>query len=390
MSTSKKIRITYRRVGISLYTKRSSNGILIKNKLVQINVKRVFLASLILSMMLLLSLIVSIYAPYEGAGESLYYGLVIGYGIINISFVLFLVQRLSTSNYYFSSYIIHGYWVLFLCFSLGISILNINNYKSIVAFCIMLLTLSMVPLFANAEAMVYFVIQIVSIYVVKMTTWIEIRQVLSLFLFVCILFGYSRYMFGQFVLMERMKGKMQSIKKSAEEDPLTRLLNRRGFEKKLELILPNCIQNRSRISLLIIDIDNFKKYNDAYGHPAGDRCIHWVANMIRKTAKRQNDIAARFGGEEFVVFTYGTKEIDVLSLADKIRNNIEELQIKNISTGSCVTVSVGVASLIPRDLNCINDLYSEADKSLYQAKKRGRNLVVYGEKVFGKRAMKAE
>lgn len=363
---------------------------LIKSKLVQNNVKRVFLASLILSLMLLLSFICSIYAPYEGAGESLYYGLVIGYGIINISFVLFLFQRLYTSNYYFSTLIIHGYWALFLCFALGISILNIINYKSIVALCIVLLILSLFPLLSNVEAILYFVLQIASIYIVKMTTWIETRQVLSLIFFICILFGFSRYMFGQFIMMERMKGKMQSIKKSAEEDPLTRLLNRRGFEKRLERILPNCIQNRNRISLLIIDIDNFKKYNDAYGHPAGDRCIHWVANVIRKTANRKNDIAARFGGEEFVVFTYGSKEIDVLSLADKIRNNIEELQIKNVSTGSCVTVSVGVASLIPSDHNCINDLYNEADKSMYEAKKRGRNLVVYGEKVFGKRAMKAE
>ena len=378
------------RVGISLYVKRRNNGIVLRNKLVQNNLKRVLLVSSILSVVLLLSLVFSLAKPYEGDGDTLYYGFMVGYGIININFVLFLLNRLYTKNYYFANLIVHGYWGLFVCFSSGISILNINNYKSIISLCIMLMLLNMIPLLPLSEGLVYLFFQIISIYVVRAFTSLEIRQILSLLFYIFILFALSRYVFGQFVLIERMKGRIQSVKRSAEEDPLTRLLNRRGFEKKLELIIPNCIQDKKRISLLIIDIDNFKKYNDTYGHPAGDKCIHLVANVIRKTAKRQNDIAARFGGEEFVVFSYGSKEVDILSLADKIRTNIEDLQIKNVSMGSYVTVSIGVASLIPKDFNCINDLYSEADKSLYQAKKKGRNLVAYGEKVFGKRAKRAE
>ena len=316
------------RVGISLCAKRISYGVVLSKKLVQKNLKRVFLVSLILSFVLLVSLVYSIYEPYVGTGESLYYGLSIGYGIINISFSIFLMNRLYKRNYYFSTIIIHSYWVLFVCFCLGISILNVNNYKSIISLCIMLMTLSLAPLFSFGEALVYLFLQMVSIYVVRVCTWLEIRQVLSLILYVSVLFGFSRHMFGQYIMIERMKGKFQSVKKSSEEDPLTRLLNRRGFEKKLEQIIPNCIQDRKRISLLIIDIDNFKKYNDTYGHPAGDKCIHLVANVIQKTAKRQYDITARFGGEEFVVFSYGLKETEILSLAEKIRTNIEELQIK--------------------------------------------------------------
>lgn len=361
-----------------------------KKKLVQVNLRRVLLMSFILSLFLPLALIFTAFFPYKGEGEYLYYGLLVGYEIISICFSIFLINRIRMKNYNFYDVIIHCYWGLFACFFMGISILNINNYQSVVTYCFMLVLLGLVPLLSLYEALFYLFIQGFSLFIIKESTYLEIRQLLTLFLFMVVIFIISRHLYQQTVLIMRMRKKMTVVRKSAEEDPLTGLLNRRGFEKSLEHILPYCIRNRRRISLLIIDIDNFKKYNDAYGHPAGDQCINKIASTIRKTAKRNTDISARFGGEEFVVFIHGTKELDSIALADKIRSNIEALRIKHGTIGTYVTVSVGVGSLIPKDMNCINDLYSDADKSLYQAKKHGRNIVVYGDKVFGKGAMKAE
>lgn len=347
--------------------------------------------SSILAIFLPLCILFSVFYPFKGDGEFLYYGLLLGYEILSICFCGLLINRIHTKNYNFDNIIIHSFWTLFGCFFLGFAVLNINNYNSVASYCLMLMLIGLVPILSMNEALVYYLSQGISLFVLKKCTSLEGRQLFTLLVFMFVLFIFSRLMYRQTVLLVRMKEKMLYVKKSSEEDPLTGLLNRRGFEKNLEHILPNCIRNRNRVSLLIIDIDNFKKYNDAYGHPAGDQCIRFIANTIRKTAKRNTDISARFGGEEFVVFIYGTKEIDSISLAEKIRNNIEELKIDHgLAIGTYVTVSVGIASLVPNDMDCINDLYSEADKSLYQAKKKGRNLVAYGNKIFGGGAMKAE
>ena len=192
--------------------------------------------------------------------------------------------------------------------------------------------------------------------------------------------------------MLKIQQKLQSMAKNAEEDPLTGLLNRRGLDRNLGILLPYCIRIGCRIGLMIVDVDNFKRYNDSFGHPQGDKCLKMVAAEIKKTARRSSDLTARIGGEEFIILVYDVKESELIAFAEKIRTNIESLNIKHspMLGTPVVTVSIGVSSVVPTTMQCMSDLYKTADKSLYTAKKSGRNVVVYKEQVCGKRNQMAE
>jgi diguanylate cyclase (GGDEF)-like protein len=172
-----------------------------------------------------------------------------------------------------------------------------------------------------------------------------------------------------------------SLKRLSEIDPLTELANRRLYEQCLEEDINHMVRAKSPMSLMLIDIDHFKMYNDHYGHDTGDVTLKAVAQVIKKMFPRKTDLAARFGGEEFVALLPATDAKGAYQLAEKIREGIEALAIKHefSITTDVVTVSIGIACLESAELNKA-DLVRCADKALYKAKDSGRNQTcVYGE-----------
>jgi diguanylate cyclase (GGDEF)-like protein len=129
----------------------------------------------------------------------------------------------------------------------------------------------------------------------------------------------------------------------------------------------------------MIDIDNFKIFNDTYGHLSGDQTLIKIAEVIKGIAKRPGDLAARYGGEEFVVLLMNTTAEGAIIIAEKIRRKIEELEIENREIKSVITVSLGVASAVPEKEMVPNELIDAADKALYKAKEEGRNKVIVWE-----------
>jgi diguanylate cyclase (GGDEF)-like protein len=159
----------------------------------------------------------------------------------------------------------------------------------------------------------------------------------------------------------------------ARTDGLTGLLNRRAFDAAIEHAWADAIPSRRPLSLLFIDADYFKRFNDLYGHPAGDELLKKLANVVKNVARRPSDLAARYGGEEFVVLLQDTVTHSAVRIANEIRQAVEQLQIRNGETWA--TVSVGVASLIPTRNMASDLLVEEADLALYTAKSKGRNRV---------------
>lgn len=182
----------------------------------------------------------------------------------------------------------------------------------------------------------------------------------------------------------RIKLKVKTI--TSESDPLTGLMNRRGLNKRAGILWPYCSRTSTTIGMIEIDIDFFKKFNDRFGHPAGDRCIKMVASAIKKSARRSSDISARTGGEEFVIFTQGTSEKELIGLAMKIRTAIDELRIPHayVNVSNYVTVSMGVSIITPNSSNSYEQLYENTDKALYKAKSNGRNCIVCGNRIYGR------
>jgi diguanylate cyclase (GGDEF)-like protein len=158
-------------------------------------------------------------------------------------------------------------------------------------------------------------------------------------------------------------------------DGLTNIANHRRFKEFLAQEWHRSQREQQPLSILLMDVDYFKLYNDAYGHQGGDGCLKKVAAVLSETIKRTTDLAARYGGEEFVVVLSNTDKEGAGVVAERIRAHVEELQIPHMAStiNPYVTLSVGVASVIPDKEMEADDLIASADRALYHAKERGRN-----------------
>ncbi len=160
----------------------------------------------------------------------------------------------------------------------------------------------------------------------------------------------------------------------ATADGLTGLANRRRFDAALEAEWRRGLRDGSPVAVLMLDADNFKKYNDRYGHPAGDLCLQAIAKAICDIPQRGGDLVARYGGEEFVILLPGIDAEGAYSLAEQVRYNVRLLDMPHEDNGGGrVTISVGCASLKPLEYMEAAALVEGSDRALYTAKKRGRN-----------------
>jgi diguanylate cyclase (GGDEF)-like protein len=163
-------------------------------------------------------------------------------------------------------------------------------------------------------------------------------------------------------------------------DPLTGLANRRNFDRRLEEEWQRATRDKLPLSLMMIDVDYFKFYNDTYGHPQGDVVLKTIADIFAGAAKRRTDMPARWGGEEFGILMANTDLNGALQIAELIRSQVEKAQIPLIHGEgmTSVTISVGVACVIPSQRDDVKNFISQADQYLYMAKHRGRNQVCSG------------
>lgn len=161
-------------------------------------------------------------------------------------------------------------------------------------------------------------------------------------------------------------------------DGLTGLSNRRYFNEYIETQWKLAIRQQTPLSVLMIDVDDFKRYNDTYGHLAGDEVLKSVATATKKSFQRPMDLAARFGGEEFVVVLPTTPLVALQSIGERLRYNVAELCIPHSAStvGQHTTISVGGATLLPRHQDSVQALIEIADQALYAAKRSGKNRMV--------------
>jgi diguanylate cyclase (GGDEF)-like protein len=162
-------------------------------------------------------------------------------------------------------------------------------------------------------------------------------------------------------------------------DGLTGITNRRGFDETLQSEWHRSIRDKTPLSVLLIDIDHFKNYNDFYGHQQGDDCLVEISQIINSVANRSNDLAARYGGEEFAMILPNTdlegSKIIAKELLMKIRD--EKIPHEKSATSDYVTASIGLTSLTPSDNTKVDDLICAADEALYMSKKNGRNQISF-------------
>jgi diguanylate cyclase (GGDEF)-like protein len=168
------------------------------------------------------------------------------------------------------------------------------------------------------------------------------------------------------------------LERLAMLDSLTEIPNRRRFDEIYEQEWRRCLRNRSFFSLMMIDVDQFKLYNDSFGHAAGDIVLKRVAATLQASLKRPGDFVARYGGEEFVIILPEIDTAGAQALAEQMRAQIEELHIPHAEASfPWVTISVGGATVIPSENEIDSEFFCRADSRLYDAKHAGRNRVCW-------------
>jgi len=169
----------------------------------------------------------------------------------------------------------------------------------------------------------------------------------------------------------------EHLEELASIDSLSGLANRRSFDLRFATEWQRATNLERAISLLMIDVDHFKLFNDQYGHLEGDTCLRLIGDVLASAVQTDIDFIARYGGEEFVVLLPDTDAESALKVGERLRSAVEERRIANASAPSgFITISIGVASLRPRHADTPNGLIEAADAVLYEAKRRGRNAVI--------------
>ena len=168
----------------------------------------------------------------------------------------------------------------------------------------------------------------------------------------------------------------RELEELSDRDPLTGLLNRRGFEKRFQAAFDAAVISGEPLAVLLIDLDYFKNFNDTYGHQAGDECLRQIADLLNDQILRNHGIAGRYGGEEFIAALNGSYSVNAITIAEGLRREVARLSI-NTGIDRCATVTVSIGARIGRVALLDQMRFIEhADHALYAAKKEGRNQVV--------------
>lgn len=196
--------------------------------------------------------------------------------------------------------------------------------------------------------------------------------------------GIQKDVTSKILLEEQLKGENKELKQSntmlqylINIDSLTGVYNRRYLEQQLEIQWKIAIRQKQKITIFMLDIDFFKKYNDTYGHPAGDDALKKVADILNHSFLKSTDFVARYGGEEFIILTIGGDQEQIALYADTIVKKISDLNIVHDRSDKAVlTVSLGFSSCWPKVKESSFSLIKQADEALYEAKGSGRNKAI--------------
>ena len=351
-----------------------------------INMKRAYLSSILLSVAVPVSVIAACIGNWSGVFARNTYIIVAGLmEVFQLLFMFVLRKQYSLDEFdRFHAIYTAYFYVTFVYLMFG-AVCDIVQSGSILFYLAACVYIVFIPAFTKAECIGILIFQTVVVILLSIVSSMDLRM----FFDVCIIQDATILLvaYQHNLAVQRVRVNMQLKRKKdySEHDALTGLYNRRGLDARIKAIWPFCERNRLSVAMIAVDVDYFKKYNDTFGHPKGDECLKTVAGILKNSAQRSTDVVTRTGGEEFIVFVQDMDEESLISLAMKIRNNLDQKHIEHAYYGvsKYVTVSMGIAGFVPAYNNDFKKLYQEADNALYLAKKNGRNCIVYDGKVYG-------
>lgn len=306
-------------------------------------------------------------------GDILCMAVVIAYFII-----LILIGSRKIKNKKVIRNIFRSFWFLMNCYLLLYVHYEITHFETVYNYLLGIFLLGMIPLLSLLEILFMLLL------VVGSTAYMILRasptmqemfiQMIVVSTILAILISQMQYI--SFLKIHLVQRQLIAV---SERDGITGLFNRRGFDKRVELLWPICSAHPEKTSMLLINIDNFKSYNDTYGHIKGDKCLKAIGDCIQKKLNKKKDIAMRYSGEEFVVLMVNTTLKDTLATAVEIKKAVGDLALRSGDEAEheFVTISIGIAGLGSSYFPDIDCFIEEADRQMYMSKKNGRNHIVF-------------
>ena len=336
--------------------------------------------------------VLTILLSFQYVGDVNHLHLFIWFGLILASSVYRLVvannfrkERSLTPdkvNYWASKYIKISTAINIVWGSIGVFLFPESTlHQSLLVLSLLSVLLASVPLLAISKSLYYVQMAIV---LLPITIFLIYKggernlMAAALVTAAVILVFASNYIYD---LLFQLQKTQAELLRQANTDQLTKIPNRRHYDQAFKTEWRRCTREHLPISMLLIDVDYFKKYNDKLGHVEGDECLKQVASRLGNISRRPGDVAARYGGEEFSVLLPNTSEENAIMLAERFRVSIERLGIKHPdSEFDVVTVSIGVSSCDPTlhesdDVTYPAMLMNSADNAMYLAKRQGRNRI---------------
>ena len=355
----------------------------INKKVATENIRRIFLTSLACVLLIPVYILINKYSGAEDA--KIVNGAMIGFEgfyLITAGFAFYMMKNRESSIFRFFPTV---FWVLFEISTFVPVRENMQNGAGLTLFAAMLATVMLVPIMSAKEHSYNIVIELVYIVMLEAMCGTSVTAIFNIIVLNAVLFAFSRVAYKLQRENISLKERISEKRDSEGNDALTGLLNHRGLEKRTFDLTRDCIKDRRRLSVLMIDIDDLQYYNDSYGAEKGDNCIKKLADVILQVSLRNTDLIGRLHGGRFLICMEGGDDMEPVRLAEKIRTSIEQKRIPQGRRAEFqfVTVSIGVASCIPRSENDYNETYDEAENAMLSAKDQGRNVTVYEEQIYG-------
>lgn len=302
------------------------------------------------------------------------------FAFVSVCFIVaieFLLKYKKTSNHQMKI-IYTAYWILYTIEALSFSVMEALDRQATNNYLIFVLLFSTIPVITPFTKNLMLIVSLYIECCALLYAMATPTDLMLCFLITVLGMGYSVFHFNHYLSVSIANKKLEF---SANGDLLTSFMNRRGFEKAAPLLRSFCKNNGYNFCMIMMDIDNFKSYNDRHGHLEGDICLKAVSACIKENFSRPTDLCIRYGGEEFLVLT---AQRDIEKLVEHLEDTLElvnDIEFENTFESVSVSVGLYVATEEDKDIP-IEILVERADKQLYNAKKHGKNCVSYLGEIY--------
>lgn len=364
---------------------------------------KVFIA---LEIILLLNLMITQKETLFNA-PNIYYGTMYSLMIIVMAIYLIIMHKVNKRKIYnlnIGRCIVISFTFFMFLWSCGVSIIDQLSYGQVIVYVVGIVSVAIIPFLEPFYLMIiYSIIHsffIIGLIYFQKSTNVLLENCINTSTFVVVLWFVSRMLFKNRVkefinrkIIEQKNEELNYINNKLEvankklvkfsyTDYLTGLYNRHKFDQIIEHEWESYLRESKALSIIMIDIDYFKQFNDGYGHQHGDGCLKQVAEVLALLSEEDSVTAARYGGEEFAVILSNTDIDHTFTFAEKIRKNVEAIAIPHAysKVSKNITVSLGTYTIIPSKNLSIKEFIGAADSALYEAKMKNRNRVVCGNK----------